>query len=183
MTEGWGGNWHLEALWGYSNSCLSLSRCQVARLALLLWGETWYLENWWLLSVTAPPHPPPTALDVDHPARALHHLLLGQWCGLTSRMESVEVLWAVLLRLLQVMFLQCPLGGLHEKVKGPSNSSSAAVYWTHGCVITQQQKFQRNKASIQLSLSNCFWRAENDNFLINLFMLSVESLSPFGVHI
>lgn len=69
MTEGWGGNWHLRALWGYSDSCLSLCWCQVARLALLLWGRTWCLEHWWLLSVTAPPHPSPAALYVDHPAR------------------------------------------------------------------------------------------------------------------
>lgn len=79
MTSGWGGNWHLMALWGCSDSCLSLSGCQVERLALLLWGRTWCLEYWPLLSVTALPHPLPSPLNVDHPACIHCLLILEQW--------------------------------------------------------------------------------------------------------
>ena len=90
------------------------------------------------------------------PSPAHHHLLLGQWCGLTSGAEGWEVLQVVLLGLLQGRCLQCLHGGLHEDVKGSSHSRSMPVCWIHAYVITQLEQFQRNEVSIPLSLSNFF---------------------------
>lgn len=130
MTRGWGGNWHLMALWGCSDSCLSFSGCQVVRLALLLWGGTWSWEHWPLLSVTAPPHPPPAALRVDHPACAHYLQLLGQCGGLTCQSKGLgSPVGSPPAVTLGHHHFSAVLLGLHEKVKGLSKSVFFPSLW------------------------------------------------------